>query len=181
MPDQLEILKLVSRRLEAAGIPYMLTGLLALSYYAEPRFTRDIDFVIHVGPEKAGVLSSLFAGDFYADDEAIVRAIVRLGMVNIIHLDTLMKVDLIIRKGTPHYVEEFESRRSVVIDGTPTWIVSPEDLVVAKLDWIRQGGSAVHKQDILALVASNSGLDYTYIDAAIRELGLQDIWKDVVG
>jgi len=41
MNDQLDILKLVARRFDGAGIPYMLTGSLALSYYAEPRFTRD--------------------------------------------------------------------------------------------------------------------------------------------
>jgi hypothetical protein len=41
--DQQEVLLDVADRLEAAGIPFMLSGSVALSYYAEPRMTRDID------------------------------------------------------------------------------------------------------------------------------------------
>ena len=48
MTDLLEILLLVTSRLERRGIPYMVTGSLALSLYAQPRFTRDIDLVVEL-------------------------------------------------------------------------------------------------------------------------------------
>lgn len=48
MSDELIILKSVMSRLEAAGIPYMLTGSMAANFYATPRMTRDIDVVIEL-------------------------------------------------------------------------------------------------------------------------------------
>jgi hypothetical protein len=46
MNEQLEFLKLIGSRLDAAGIPYMLTGSMAMSVYVPPRMTRDLDFVV---------------------------------------------------------------------------------------------------------------------------------------
>ncbi|MBA2304455.1 MAG: nucleotidyl transferase AbiEii/AbiGii toxin family protein, partial [Acidobacteria bacterium] len=173
--------KLVARRLEGAGIPYMLTGSMAVSYYAEPRFTRDIDLVVQIGPETAGLTASLFADDFYADVDAIRTAVARRGMVNLIHLDTLTKVDLIVQKPSPYHAEEFDRGRSVIIEETPVWIVSPEDLVISKLSWLRQGGSDVHRRDVVGLLASLEGIDRVYIDAKACELGLADLWRALSG
>lgn len=60
MSEQLEILKLVAERLERAGIAYMISGSVALSYYAEPRLTRDIDIVIELKSGDAERLTDLF-------------------------------------------------------------------------------------------------------------------------
>ena len=46
MIEQFKVLKDVVSRLESAGIPYMITGSLALNHYAQPRMTRDIDLVV---------------------------------------------------------------------------------------------------------------------------------------
>ena len=46
MHAELEVLKIVSERLEAAHIPYMLTGSFAMAYYGQPRMTRDLDLVV---------------------------------------------------------------------------------------------------------------------------------------
>jgi len=179
MPDQLDLLKLVARRLETAGIPCMLTGSLAVSYYAEPRFTRDIDLVVQIAPEKVDTIASLFSDDFYADADAIRAAVARRGVVNLIHQDTLTKVDLIVQKAAPYHLEELDRRRSVNIEDTPVWIVSPEDLVIAKLSWLRQGGSDVHRRDAVALLESVDTIDRTYIHAKVRELGLDELWKEL--
>lgn len=178
MPDQLDLLKLVARRLESAGIPYMLTGSMALSYYAEPRFTRDIDLVVQIGPEAVDLAASLFADGFYADADAIRAAVARRGMVNVIHQSTVTKVDLIVQKAGPYHAEEFDRRQSVMIEGTPVWIVSPEDLVISKLSWLRQGGSDVHRRDVVALLAVDA-IDRIYIEAKTLELGLGDLWTAV--
>ncbi len=181
MTDQLDLLKLVARRLEGAGVPYMLTGSMALSYYAEPRFTRDVDLVVQIGPERVDSTASLFADDFYADADALRTAVARHGMVNLIHNETLTKVDLIVQKATPYHAEEFDRRQSVIIEGTPVWIVSPEDLVISKLLWLNQGGSDVHRRDVASLVASTDALDMDYLEAKVRELDLTDLWKELAG
>jgi len=181
MTDQLDLLKLVARRLEGAEIRYMLTGSLALSYYSEPRFTRDVDLVVQIRPEHVDRIASLFADDFYADTDAIRSAVARRGMVNLIHNGTLTKVDLIVQKATPFHAEELHRRRSVIIEETPVWIVSPEDLVISKLLWLRQGGSDVHRRDVVALLTSMDSLDHRYIETNVHELGLADLWKALAG
>jgi hypothetical protein len=52
MHDELSVLKLVTGRLGAAGLSYMVTGSVALSLYAEPRMTRLdlVDLVREVRP-----------------------------------------------------------------------------------------------------------------------------------
>jgi hypothetical protein len=52
-------------RLERAGIDYMLTGSIALSYYAQPRMTRDIDFVVELSGRDAKSIAALFAPSYY--------------------------------------------------------------------------------------------------------------------
>ncbi len=46
MHSELNLLLGVTRRLEDAGLEYILTGSMALNHFAQPRMTRDIDSVI---------------------------------------------------------------------------------------------------------------------------------------
>ena len=52
--NEIDIVRDISRRFEQADIAYMLTGSMAMNYYAQPRMTRDIDVVIAIGPEDVG-------------------------------------------------------------------------------------------------------------------------------
>jgi len=51
--EQLAFLRLIAARLQAADVPYMVTGSLAQAVWAVPRMTRDIDVVVEVGPADA--------------------------------------------------------------------------------------------------------------------------------
>ncbi len=179
MNDQLEVLRLVARRLDEARIPYMLTGSLAMSHYAEPRFTRDVDVVIELSAPDVQRVAGLFDDDFYVDPEAMAAAVTREGMVNLIHTATIVKVDFIMRKSSGHHVEEFQRRRSVIMEDTSVWIVSPEDLVISKLLWLQQGGSDIHRRDIAALLASGTSIDRSYLHRTIQHLGLEALWREV--
>jgi hypothetical protein len=135
--EELEVLRTVAGRLDAADIPYMLTGSMALNYYAVPRMTRDIDLVVELGPGDADRLVQLFEHDFYVEPEAVRRAIAAQGIFNLIHDAHVIKVDCVVRKDTEYRREEFARRRRVDIAGQPLSIVAPEDLVISKLDWAR--------------------------------------------
>ena len=63
MNSELEALREVVGRLDAAGIPYMLTGAVAMAVYAEPRMTRDIDIVIELAADAAARIVELFSPD----------------------------------------------------------------------------------------------------------------------
>jgi hypothetical protein len=65
--DELSVLKLVAGRLESAGLPYMVTGSVALSLYAEPRMTRDVDLVVDLRPSDTTRIVEPFGTEFNVD------------------------------------------------------------------------------------------------------------------
>lgn len=131
MTAELEVLQDAATRLERAGIPYMLTGSIALSYYAQPRMTRDIDLVAELSGRDAKSVAALFAPDYYASEADIARAIAAGGMFNVLHLGKLVKLDYIVRKDTPYRRHEFGRRQRVRMPGFEAWIVSREDLLAS--------------------------------------------------
>jgi hypothetical protein len=181
MSEQLDVLKLVAERLQRADIAYMISGSIALNYYAQPRLTRDIDIVVALRREDAERMTNLFAEDFYIDAEAVCNAIVQLGMFNIIHYDHVMKVDFIVRKETPYRQEEFARRSAVDIDGVTMWLVTAEDLLLSKLAWAAESRSEIQLQDVRNLIRSVADLDWTYIERWADELTLGELLREVRG
>lgn len=86
MTEELEILRIISERLSAAALPFMLTGSFALTYYGRPRMTRDLDFVVALKAMDASTLTNVFAADFYIDEDALSDAIRSQRMFNLMHL-----------------------------------------------------------------------------------------------
>ncbi|HLG22811.1 MAG TPA: hypothetical protein VI382_08340, partial [Candidatus Manganitrophaceae bacterium] len=117
MLNEQEVLKIVAKRLASAGVPYMITGSVAMNFYATPRMTRDIDIVIRTQEDDIEKLYKLFANDFYVDIDSIKEALYRRRMFNVIHMEGIVKVDFIIRKETEYRQVEFQRRRRVVFEG----------------------------------------------------------------
>lgn len=181
MNEELEVLKTVAGRLDEAGIAYMLTGSIALNYYAFPRMTRDIDIVIELGQDDADRVIPLFETDFYVDPDAVRRAIATRGMFNLIHDSFVIKVDFIVRKDSEYRREEFARRRRVEVEGQALWIVTPEDLVISKLDWAPRHslGSLARRRP--GPLASVSDLDDAYLARWTAWLDLDALYWEVRG
>lgn len=128
MNPELEVLKAVTGRLDGVGIGYMVTGSMALNYYAVPRMTRDIDVVVELSAGDAERLVALFHDDFYIDPEAVRGAIDQRGTFNAIHTDSVVKVDFVVRKESEYRQTEFSRRRRASVEGHEFFIVAPEDL-----------------------------------------------------
>src|SRR5260370_9754029 len=107
MQNEIDILRDVSEKLNSSGIAFMLTGSMAMSYYATPRMTRDIDIVVALEREHIGTTSSLFGSDYYISQESVADAVRRKSMFNIIHFESVIKGDLIVLKNTPFAVSAF--------------------------------------------------------------------------
>ena len=181
MSEQLDVLKLVAERLQRADIAYMISGSIALNYYAQPRLTRDIDIVVALKREDIERVISLFAEDFYIDADAVRNAIDQLGMFNIIHYDHVLKVDFIVRKETPYRQEEFARRIAVEIEGVPMWLVTAEDLLLSKLLWAAESHSEMQLQDVRNLIRAVADLDWTYIECWADELTVDELLREVRG
>ncbi|MHB8478217.1 MAG: DUF6036 family nucleotidyltransferase [Steroidobacteraceae bacterium] len=160
MTTELDVLGLVSDRLSAHGLPFMLTGSFALAYYATPRMTRDLDIVVALSESGVEALVAAFETDFYIDAEAARNAVVSERMFNLMHLESGVKVDLIVRKSSEFRQVEFARRQPVAIAKIRTWIVTCEDLILSKLVWALDSNSELQRRDIHQLLAGAIDLDY---------------------
>jgi hypothetical protein len=179
MNEQLEFVKEIARRLDSAGIPYMITGSIALALYARPRMTRDIDLVIDCRPRDSETIVRLFESDCYVDPESVRDAINTRRMFNIIHNQWVIKADFIVRKEEAYRKVEFGRRRGFEIEGVTVWVVSPEDLVLSKLQWSKDTGSELQRDDVRAILHSVRGLNWGYLEKWSIDLGVEDLLAEV--
>ncbi len=171
LSPELAVLNDVARRLDGAAIPYMLTGSLAMNYYAQPRMTRDIDLVIAVQLGEVDALAAAFEHGYYISKEAAEDAVRRASLFNVIHNESVVKVDLVVRKPDPYRLMEFSRRRSVQVAGFQVWIVSREDLILSKLVWARPTQSELQLRDVRNLLTS--AVEEDYLKHWAGELGVQ--------
>ena len=172
---ELKTLQRVVGLLEQAGIPYMLTGSMALNVYGHPRATNDFDIVIEIETRDENRLLALFEENYYVSRDAIRPALAQESLFNIIDNETVFKIDLIVKKRTPYAAEQFRRRRVEELQGFKTLVISPEDLILAKLDWSRESLSEMQGRDIgglIRLVSKN--LDFAYMENWASVLGVLD-------
>jgi hypothetical protein len=177
MQNELDIVRDLSARLDGADIGYMLTGSMAMNYYAQPRMTRDIDVVVALRREDAERVVMLFSPDYYVSREAVESSIAQQSLFNLIHNESVIKVDCIVRKQTEYRLNEFSRRQRIKIQDFETWIVSKEDLILSKLFWARDSRSELQLRDVKNLVAT--GCDRAYIERWTPELGLASLWQEI--
>ncbi|HLC41653.1 MAG TPA: hypothetical protein VJO34_08505 [Methylomirabilota bacterium] len=182
--DQADLLRYLVDALEELGIDYMITGSQASIFYGEPRFTQDIDVVVDLKPDHLAAFIERFpSAEFYLSEEAAREAIRTRGQFNIIHPDSGMKIDVVVKKDTPYDRAEFERRqRQPIVPGKEAYFVRPEDVVLYKMLYYREGGSERHLRDIAGMLRiSRSEIDIEYVTAWAQRLGLSDIWKAILG
>ncbi len=177
MWNELDVVRDVSARLDAAGLEFMLTGSMAMNFYAQPRMTRDIDLVVSLAADDAPKIFNAFSPDYHVSPEAVRDAIAHGSMFNLIHEDSITKVDFIVRKPGSYRATEFARRSRINIEDFTTWIVSKEDLIISKLDWAKDTRSSQQLGDIRNLLST--GCDTKYIDDWTQALGLGSLWLEI--
>ncbi|MGR3292570.1 MAG: nucleotidyl transferase AbiEii/AbiGii toxin family protein [Candidatus Scalindua sp.] len=180
MNEELEVLKEVTKSLNNAEIAYMITGSIAMNYYAFPRMTRDIDIVLEIQRKDIATIVNLFNKNFYVDQDSIERAVNNHGMFNIIHNEYVIKIDFIVKKTAKFRQIEFQRKRQIIIDKVSMWIVSPEDLILSKLWWAKDSLSEMQMADIENLLDSSVDIDNIYIEKWIEEMNLRDIYRKII-
>ncbi|HTG91198.1 MAG TPA: nucleotidyltransferase [Pyrinomonadaceae bacterium] len=178
MNTELDILRDVSERLDSAGIEFMVTGSMAMNYYAQPRMTRDIDVVMALEKSDTVRLINLFSEEYYIDQQAVDRAITQRSIFNLIHQDSVIKVDAIVRKDDAYREEEFARRQRVTIADFETWIVSVEDLILSKLYWARDSRSELQLRDVRNLLELDC--DRKYLRSRAQILGVEQLLDELL-
>ena len=177
MDEQLEFVKLIASRLDSGGIPYMMTGSMAMAIYSIPRMTRDIDLVVEVTPMDVDKIVGLFSGDCYIDQDSVRQAVHTHSMFNIIHNEWVVKADFIIKKNEDYRREEFARRQKLDIDDTTISVVAAEDLILSKLVWGKRSRSDLQFRDVRQMLSTILELDWKYMQKWAIILGIDDLLR----
>jgi hypothetical protein len=178
-----ELVRLFVLPLEALGLPYMVTGSVASTFYGEPRLTYDVDLVLDLRPSQiAQVVNAFRPPDYYCPPEDVLRveaARPSHGHFNLLHAKSGLKADVYLAGDDPLHQWAFQLRRKVRIDGGEIWVAPPEYVIVRKLLYFREGGSDKHLRDIQRMLAAGAVISHDEIEKRCRSLGLSEFWDRV--
>jgi hypothetical protein len=179
--ENLRVLREVIAAFMQLNITYALGGSWASSLLGEPRFTRDADVSVEPFLGKETELCACFGSDYYLSLEAIRAAIQNRSSFNIINLTVGFKVDVFIQKDRPFDRSFMKRRRPLELPNFPKQsidVVTPEDIVLLKLEWFRNGGEVSDQQwkDVLGVLQAQAGkLDEEYLSYWSGQLNLTDL------
>jgi hypothetical protein len=106
----------VVRALERLGIPYYLGGSVASSLFGVARTTVDADLVAALGLEHVAPFVAALGNDYYVDGNMVRDAVRRRSSFNVVHLATMLKVDVYLPGDRAYDRESFRRRRADVLD-----------------------------------------------------------------
>jgi hypothetical protein len=172
---QEEFLVRIAQALEAARIPFMVTGSHSSSHHGQPRTTNDVDLVIDPTPEQLTRFLDLLGDRYYVSRESAQEALGRRSMFNVVDFEEGWKADLIVRKDRPFSIEEFRRRLPRTLLGQSLPIASAEDVILTKLEWDAITASERQVQDALNVaVVQWPTLDQTYLRQWAPTLGVAE-------
>ena len=187
LPDVVTTLDGVVKALKRLGVRYRVGGSVASSVYGVPRTTTDVDIVCDLSAEHSRPLAELLSGTYYADADMIAEAVAMRRSFNVIHLETMMKVDVFVLKERPYDRQAFARVRQesmVAGEGAALYdFSSPEDIVLSKLVWFRLGGETSERQwnDVLNVLKVQAGaMETAYLRKWAAELAISDLLKRVM-
>jgi len=169
--------------LEELGSPYMLVGSFVSSVYGEPRFTQDIDLVADLRYGDAPKLCGKFPPEeYYISPEAVGQAIRTGGQFNIIHPSSGNKIDIMMPPDSLWGENQMRRRRQVwLLPDCQGYAATPEDIILSKMNYYREGGSDKHLRDITGILkVRGDGVDREYIERWSGQLGLTEIWQAIL-
>ncbi len=178
----LELLKKVVAEFERLKIPYLVTGSVASMAYGEPRLTNDIDIVAAISDSHIeGLLEAFPQDEFFITKEMIRDAIHNIGQFNIIHPASGLKIDVIIKQNTPFDNSRFSRvKRIFPSESYQANFAAPEDVIIKKMQYYKEGGSEKHLRDITGILKiSGNEVDMDYISDWAKRLGLTEIWDAI--
>jgi hypothetical protein len=179
---EVEKLLIFAQRLDDAGVDYMITGSVACLMYAEPRFTHDIDLVVHLQESNFSLLPKIFPDtEFYCPPIEVIRLETTRelhGHFNIIHHTSGQKADLYPLKDDLHRWA-FARRKQDTYHDKSYWLAPAEYVILRKLQYFRDGTSSKHKQDVINIMTGASDqIDMDVLLSKIHEYQLDGIWKE---
>ncbi len=184
--EPLEVTLRVTGVLEELSVPYLIGGSLASTLYGMVRMTQDFDIVAELQVEHLPAFLAALQSEFYMDEEMIAGSILTHSSFNIIHRETMFKVDVFIPHPRPFLRSQLahaQTQTFIFETEVSAKFASPEDTILAKLEWYRMGGEVSERQwrDVLGVMRTQSGeLDIHYMRNWAKELKVSDLLDKAV-
>ncbi|NQU66112.1 MAG: hypothetical protein HQ517_17780 [SAR324 cluster bacterium] len=183
-PDIIAAVEPVIVAFDELNILYYIGGSVASSAYGFARATIDIDMVSNINRSHIKPLVEMLEQTYYISANMILDAIENQSSFNLIHLETMLKVDVFILKDASYHKESFGRRRVDTLDddedSIELFLVSAEDIILYKLDWYRLYRQESERQwfDVLGVIkVQEMRLDFEYLKKWSSELGLLELLK----
>jgi hypothetical protein len=179
--DLVGALRPVVDSLDALGVRYYLGGSVASSAHGIARASLDADVVAALESEHVDPLVNRLESAYYIPTDRLRSAVAARSSCNFIHLATMFKIDVFVSKGRPFDRQAAERARPQAIDEAPDaprfLIASPEDTVLAKLEWFRLGGETSERQwwDVVGILKVTEDADRRYLRRWATPLGVADL------
>ena len=183
MVEHDDILRKALDVIERLGLRYMIVGSVASSLYGEPRSTVDVDIVLDLPQGAVNEFCASFPSpDFYLEPIAVREAIRRGRQFNLLHIPTGSKIDFMALRYGTHDEIEIERRQLLPLLGDRSaYVARPEDVILGKMEFYRQGESEKHLRDITGILKMSADVvDREYIQSRAVRMGLLDIWRLVL-
>jgi hypothetical protein len=175
----------VIEALERLDLRYYLSGSIASSVYGLPRGAQDIDVVADIQAEHVSPLVKHLRGAYIVNEQACYDAIAQRSAFSLLHLSSLVKVDVMLPRGTPFdtLVSQRAQQLSLIEGYQPIRIASPEDVALMRLAWYRDCGAADDDQwdDILGVLKVQAPtLDLMYLRHVAQTLNISDLLEQAL-
>lgn len=185
--ETLRVTLLVTDVLDALDVPYVIGGSMASIIHGMLRTTMDVDIVADLKSEHVQPFIAALQEQFYVDEQTIQQAIQRRRSFNLIHLTTMFKVDIFLPKARAFDQQQLTRRVAEKVtagDDKTVWVLSAEDVILAKLDWFRMGGEVSERQwrDIVGVLKTQQEtIDIPYLRKWAQSLGVADLLERALG
>lgn len=184
--EPIRVTLLVVDTLERLGIEYVIGGSLASALHGVARATMDTDIVARMTVEHVFPLFNALKSAFYVDDEMIREAVEHHSSFNVIHLESLFKVDIFVAQDREFDRLQLQRRASYDLSVDPpqsAFVATAEDTILAKLEWYRMGDEVSDRQwrDILGVMKVQAGrLDTEYLQRGAKLLKVTDLLERAI-
>ena len=167
---------------ESLGISYYIGGSVASSAYGMPRSTLNVDLVANLRQNDLDPFIRVLGKAYYIDRDLGLQAIEKKTSFNLMHLRTMLKLDVFIKKNSDYDNQAFKRRRLERLEepegAWSFYLASAEDVLLHKLTWYRLGGEVSERQwgDVLGIIrVQNHNLDLNYLEQWAAVLGVAEL------